>query len=131
MILKLENQSDLEQAAQLISWLNRPHVDKVLVSLPWLDKSEQDRSAKAIKYLFNDCGCLWGGPAFLITFASYFSTKFHESGFSWATMGYSFLISAGVAFVAKFLGLGWSRWRLKVWLQRMAFSEENRKTRKI
>ena len=119
MIIKLKNQFDVEQAAQLVSWLNRPSVDNVQVSLPWLDENEQGQSARALKYLFNDCGCLWGGPAFLITFVSYVVIQLHTSAFSWAMLGSAFLIAVGVALVAKFLGLGWSRWRLRVWFQRL------------
>ena len=59
MIIKLENQRDLEQASQLVSWLNRPVVDKVVVSLPWLDEGQRARIEKTMKFLFNDCGCLW------------------------------------------------------------------------
>ncbi len=123
MILKLKNQADLKEAATYISWLNRPHIESVLVSLPWLGKAEQSRLAKTLRFLFNDCGCLWGSPAFMIAFIYNFSIKLPENSFSFTILGYTFLISGVVALLAKFLGLGWSYWRLKILIQRMIVSD--------
>ncbi|MBE9168682.1 hypothetical protein IQ238_14595 [Pleurocapsales cyanobacterium LEGE 06147] len=119
MRIILENTKDLEKAIALISWLNRPSVEQVLVKLPWLEKAEQQQFEKALKFLFNDCGCQWGTPAFLIIFTWYFSTKLREGDFSWNDLGMSLLIGVFTALTAKLLGLAWSHWRLKIWFRRM------------
>ena len=67
MKIILKNKQDLTQAVGHVSWLNRPDVEEVVVELPWIDTHEQRQSAKTLKSLYNDCGCLWGTGAFLIT----------------------------------------------------------------
>jgi hypothetical protein len=117
MKIILDSRADLEEAVQLISWLNRPTIDQVVVSIPWLDRNDQKRSEKFLKRLFNDCGCQWGAPTFLITIILSSLTVLREIGITWYTMGLSFLISVCIAFVAKLLSLAWSCWRLKKWFK--------------
>lgn len=114
-----KSRRDLDRAAQLVSWLNRPAVDHIVVLLPGLDRFERHRSAKTLKFLFNDCGCIWGAPAFVATFSYVLATHIQANGFSWSILGYSFGIGFCVALVAKLVGLAWSYWRLKVWFERM------------
>ena len=121
MILYLKRQIDLEEASRHIVWLGRPHVESINVALPWLEASEQQKLTKKLQFLFNDCGCLWGTPAFLITFIYFLSTKLSQSVFSWEILGISFLFGIGSALLAKFLGLRWSYWRLKVLFRSMSF----------
>lgn len=115
----MEDRDDLERAAALVSWLNRPPVEKVLVTLPWLDSKEQVRSANALRDLFNECGCLWGGLTFLVTLTGAFSFQFIQGGLSLTRVAVLVLIAVCSAFTAKLLSLAWSRWRLLAWLQRM------------
>jgi hypothetical protein len=119
MKIVLGNREDIERAISQSSWLNRPTFDQVTVLLPWLNEEQQTRAAKKIKFLFNDCGCMWGGPVFLIVFSVIFFGKISEKGFAWPILGVSFLIGAAAAISAKFLGLAWSCWRLKAWLNKI------------
>jgi hypothetical protein len=119
-VLELEDRDDLDRAVVLVSWLNRPSMEKVRVTLPWLDPSEQARSAAAIHRLFNDCGCLWGGPTFFLVLVGSLTTRFVAAEMSWAAMGVSFLVAMLAAFAAKILGLAVTRWRLLVWLRRLS-----------
>jgi hypothetical protein len=56
MIIVISNESELKQAAQLNRWLNRPHVERLHLSLEWIDPSNRERAAKVMQGLFNDCG---------------------------------------------------------------------------
>ena len=108
MEIVLKSRGDIERIRPLVSWLDRPAIDHVVVLLPWLDGVEQRRLAKRFKFLFNDCGCLWGVPAFLAAFGWLLSTAIHTDGFSWITLGYAFLVGSVAAFAAKLVGLAWS-----------------------
>lgn len=119
MKIVLNNREDIDWAMSQTSWLNRPTCELVIVLLPWLDETQRTRAAKKIRFLFNDCGCLWGGPVFLIVFSVRFFSKISGKSFSWPILGISFLIGAAAAIIAKFLGLAWSRWRLRAWLNKI------------
>ena len=66
MTLILGNGTDLARASRLASWLHRVPIDRVIVSLPWLDPREQLRAARLLRSRFNDCGCAHGTVAFAL-----------------------------------------------------------------
>jgi hypothetical protein len=116
--LELRDRGDLERASALVSWLHRPSLDDVVVQLPWLSQHERARAASALRRLFADCGCLWGGAAFLlVTAAGLVVTA--RGGLAAAELGVTVGAAIAAAFAAKLAGLAWSRWRLRVWLQRI------------
>jgi len=123
--LKIECLDDLNRAAALASWLNRPSVDVVEVLLPWLDADEQARSAKIIRDLFNDCGCLWGAPAFVVSVAGVLVPQLVSRGWSWPAFGRAILVGVAAGFAGKLLGLAWSRWRLAMRIRRMGVMARN------
>jgi len=124
MTLVIQDRRDLHRAGHLVSWLNRPAVDLVQVTLPWLDSREQQRNAKALKFYLNDCGCLWGVPAFVAAFAGCLAMAPSRGGQTWIAVGLSLLVAVAAALVAKLAALAWSRWRLRVLLDRMARGDE-------
>jgi hypothetical protein len=124
MILKLDSQRDLQEAMRLVSWLGRPTVQNAHVSLAWFDEAERCRLAERVRFLFNDCGCMWGGPAFLFTFVAFFVPALKEGAFSWSILGLALLLGLVGAFIGKMLGLAWSYWRLKALLVRMMDTSE-------
>ena len=119
MKIQLNNRDDVERARSLATWLSRPAVDQVVITIPWLPERQRARLEKRIKYLFNDCGCLWGGPVFLVVFSAVLVTKWSSGGFSWPTLGVSFGIGAMAALTAKFTALACSGVRLKSLLNRI------------
>lgn len=110
MTLVLNNQADIESALGLVSWLARPMLNKVELGLPRISEKEQNRIAKSIKNTFNDCGCFWGAPAFLLSF---FISFYYLSNPSFWEVAYTFFFSVFVAICAKLLALYVSYKRLK------------------
>jgi len=110
MRLVLNNQADIESALGLTTWLSRPMLNQVELSLPQISKSEQNRFAKSIKNAFNDCGCFWGAPAFILSFAISF---YYLNNPSYLEVAYTFFFSVFVAISAKLLALYFSYKRLK------------------
>lgn len=113
MHLELRTEADLEQAMDYISWLNRPVVKDVSLDISTLGKAQEQKLAKRLQRLFNDCGCLWGAPGFFLGSGIYLLSHLQSSGASWTTLGISALIGTGSALGAKFLGLLWSFWQLQ------------------
>ncbi|MFE7245761.1 hypothetical protein [Streptomyces sp. NPDC057580] len=116
----MESIDDLRGAATLASWLGRPCVDEVVVRTPWLVAEEQDRSAKEIRRLFNDCGCGVGMTAFVVATTAVLVLQLSRHGWSWAPVGTALLVGVGAAVVGKLLGLAWSCLRLRALLRRMS-----------
>jgi hypothetical protein len=120
MTLVIEDAHDLDRTARLAAGLARPAVGQVHVRLPWLDHAEQARSASALARLFNECGCLWGAPAFLSVLA------WGALGAPWSTLGtlaaigVSMLLATTAGLAAVVFALVWSRWRLQVLLAQLA-----------
>jgi hypothetical protein len=129
MIINIKNQKDIEEVLKYVSWLNRPNVDKLILSLPWLSKKQQSKYEKRLKFLFNDCGCLWGGPAFLITFSILFFSKLTTHGISLNFLWKPFLIGIIAAFLGKFLGLRWSYWRIKRYFNEILILKKDKKNK--
>lgn len=123
MRLVLHGRSDLERTARLATWLSRPAVDDVSVTLPWLTEDERHRAARAIRRYFNDCGCLAGAPAFVIALAWCLAANPWPAGPAWSAAGYTLLASVGAALAGKGAGLFWSRWRLRVLIRRITRDE--------
>ena len=120
MTLVIEDAHDLDRTAELAASLARPTVGQVHVRLPWLDHDERARSASALTRLFNECGCLWGAPAFLSVLA------WGALGAPWsslgtpAALGLSMLLATSAGLAAVVSALVWSRWRLRVLLAQLA-----------
>lgn len=120
MTLVIEDVHDLDRTTKLASWFARPAVGQVHVRLPWLDHHERMRSGQALARHFNECGCLWGAPAFLSVLA------WGALGAPWSAWGTlaalttSMAVAVAAATAAVVLALAWSRWRLQVLLARLA-----------
>jgi hypothetical protein len=119
MILKLESLRDLQEAMGLVSWLGRPTVQSVRVTLDWVEEADRQRLAERVRFLFNDCGCVWGGPAFLVAFTAFFVPSLMAGAFSWSLLGAAFLLGLVGALVGKILGLAWSYRQLRALLAQM------------
>ncbi len=111
-----------------MGWIRRPTVRRVTVQLPGLEQAQCSRAEKALKFLFNDCGCLWGAPVFLAVFLAGFLPRLNAAGFSWIAFGGWFLGAAIPAIAAKFVGLAWSYRKLKVWFRKLDASPESSAT---
>ncbi|NJC68611.1 hypothetical protein HC031_02560 [Planosporangium thailandense] len=116
----LESQEDVLQAAALASWLDRPSVSDVVVALPWLDTAERASSARAIRRLFNDCGCGVGSVAFVATVTAVVLPRVLSRAWSWPSLGTAVGAGIAAAVAGKLAGLAWSRWRLRTRLRRLA-----------
>jgi hypothetical protein len=102
----------------MASWLGRPSVDRVVVDLPWVEEDDRQRVAKALRRYFNDCGCFWGTPVFLVALLSGLILLDGADTWQGVVGCIVFALVAGAA--GKLLGLAWSRWRLLAWLRRLA-----------
>jgi hypothetical protein len=120
MRLVISSRDDLEQTRRLASWVNRPAVDHVLITLPWLDVDERQRIAKELEAQFNACGCTWGTVAFVLALVWCLRTAALGSASVSSGAGYVVLGSVTAAIAGKALGLKWSQWRLKVAIRRMS-----------
>lgn len=117
IILELEDLEDLDRASVLASWLNRPSVEAVRVTLPWLGGDERLRAAEELHRQFNDCGCFWGGPAFLLVLGGSIAMRTSEGESPWSATGMALVAAVPAAVAAKLLGLAVSRWRLMACLR--------------
>lgn len=104
MHIEIAERTDLDRAGALVSWLRRPHVDRVVVTLAALDARERERSAEAIRRLFNDCGCTWSAVALVGAGGVALAAGRSVIGVA--------LTALAAAVAGKLLGLAWSRHRL-------------------
>jgi hypothetical protein len=123
MRLTLETDDDLRRALTLASWLHRPAVSAVDVRLPWLDPAERDRSARAIRTLFNDRGCVAAAVALVVT-AAVIAGAGADADWSWWGTGTATLVCLAVAAAGRLLALAAGRRRLRNLLRRMAPAAE-------
>ncbi|MEV6816443.1 hypothetical protein [Micromonospora sp. NPDC051296] len=108
MHIEIAGHADLDRAEALVSWLERPHLDRVTITLPGLDTTERERTAVTLRHLFNDCGCAWGLAALVVAGAgSLLAWPSGGRGIAVAVLGCLLAAAAG-----KLLGLAWSRRRL-------------------
>lgn len=120
MTLRLETRHDLEHAVRLVSWLARPAVGQVQVRLPWLAPDERDRVGRTLTRRFNDCGCLWGAPAFATALAWGAAASPWAGGTPSTALAASLASAVVAALAGKAAALAWSAWRLRVLLHRLA-----------
>ena len=119
MRLTLETDADLRRALALASWLDRPAVSHVEVRLPGLGPVERDRSARAIRKLFNDCGCVVSTVAMVAT-AVVLAVAGAGADWSWWRIGVATLVCLAAAIAGKVLALAASGWRLRIRLRHLA-----------
>jgi hypothetical protein len=116
--LILHGSRDIERAARLAGWLNRPAVSDVAITLPSLDRCGRARLETAIKRYFNDCGCLWATASFLaVLLWSLLANPWASS--SWTAWLNTMLAAVAGALGGKIIGLSWSWWRLTALLRRL------------
>ncbi len=108
MHIEIADHADLDRAEALVSWLERPHLDRVIITLPGIGTTERERAAANLRHLFNDCGCAWGLAALVLAGAG--SLLVWPSGARGVTGAVLGCLLAAVA--GKLLGLAWSRRRL-------------------
>ena len=108
MHIEIANHADLDRAEALVSWLQRPHLDRVTITLPGLTATERKNAAMALRRLFNDCGCAWGLAA--LTAAVVGSVLIWPG--SGRPLAGAVLGCLGAAVAGKLLGLASSRRRL-------------------
>ncbi|PZG16421.1 hypothetical protein C1I95_17700 [Micromonospora craterilacus] len=108
MHIEIADHVDLDRAEALVSWLERPHLDRVTITLPGLDTTERERAAVTVLRLFNDCGCAWGLAALVLAGTGALLVR-PDGG-----QGIAGVVLAGLlaAAAGKLLGLAWSRRRL-------------------
>ena len=114
--LTIRTRDDLQATAGMASWLRRPPVRDVIIDIPSIEDDVCRQAAKALRRHFNDCGCFWGAPAFLLALLA---LLFRGGAHTWtgvtASLGLALAAGAG----GKLLGLAWSRSRLLAWLRRL------------
>ncbi len=120
MTLRLETRHDLEHAVRLVSWLARPAVGHVQVRLPWLAPAECHQVGRTLTRQFNDCGCLWGAPAFVAALVWGATASPWTGSTPLAALTASFASAVVAAVAGKAAALAWSAWRLRVLLHRLA-----------
>ncbi|MEV4197724.1 hypothetical protein [Micromonospora globbae] len=108
MNIEIAHPADLDRVEALVSWLKRPHLDRVTITMPGLDATESDRAARTIRHLFNDCGCAWGASALVVAVAG--AVLARPGGV--AALATAALACLAAAVAGKLLGLAWSRQRL-------------------
>ncbi|TYB93669.1 hypothetical protein FXF53_27730 [Micromonospora sp. WP24] len=108
MNIEIARVADLDRVETLVSWLKRPHLDRVTITMPGLDTTERERAARTIRHLFNDCGCAWAALAFVVAVPAAVLAR-PSGGAAYAVAALSCL---AVAVAGKLLGLAWSRQRL-------------------
>jgi hypothetical protein len=125
MRLIIAGNGDVEHAGRLATWLNRPAVDQVVVSVPWLEVAERHRLARTLEMHFNDGGYAFGVPAFVAALAWCFYTGSWSSDAASlpAAAAYTVAVSVASAMGGKLAGLAWSRWRLRTLLRHIAAAE--------
>jgi hypothetical protein len=123
MTLVLSSRTDLARAGRLASWLHRVPIDRVIVSLPWLDSRERERAGHSLQAYFNDCGCGQGALAFVLVLAVSLWMDPWTGASPWTAVAYSFIAALFAAVPAKLAALLWSGWRLRVLLARLARAE--------
>lgn len=111
LAISITGPHDARRLRARATWLGRPLVRSVEVSLPSLDGGARERTARRLRRLFNDCGCLWGAPTFLVTFGVLLARAW-PAGLGWRSVVLAFAVAVAAAFGAKLLALAWSRWRL-------------------
>lgn len=115
--------NDIEIAASYNSWLSRPTVRNITVSHNKMTAETCSDYENRIKYLFNDCGCIWGALVLVLTFLVVFNFYGFETSVIWRKMFTSVVIAIPSAFVAKLLALRWSYYCLYTTLNKL--KEEN------
>ena len=110
--MKIRSLTDLRRAERLNQWLSRPEVDEVHIDAA-IAEPEKTRVQSRVADLFNDCGCIWGPPAFALCFAAVFLPDFLFAGFSWRLFANAFVAGVVAALAAKFTALYVSHIRLR------------------
>ena len=116
--MRIASFADVQHAHRLNRWIGRPAVDEVSVDLD-LEQPERLALESRLETLFNDCGCLWGAPAFLLGFLAFAWPRFARTGFEWSTAAAAFAVAVVAAVAAKLLALYASHLRLRTELDRL------------
>ena len=119
MRLVLASRADVLAASRLVRWLNRPAVEQVVVAIPALSERERQRIATKLQGLFNDCGCAWGAPAFLVTLGLLIVGSPWRHTSSGVAVAMTLAGAVAAAVLAKLTALAWSRWRMKALFSRL------------
>ena len=82
MNIRIQTQDELSRVRNLNSWLRRPSVRRLELDIASLDTKQKERFEKRVKDLFNDCGCLWAAPVFLLSFLLIFALHYGQSNFA-------------------------------------------------
>ena len=69
-VLVIADGGDLRRAHDTASWLGRPRVERVVVTLPGLTEAERQRAGQRLRALHNDCGCRTGELSLVLTAAA-------------------------------------------------------------
>lgn len=108
MNITINTVSDIEIAASYNSWLNRPAVRNVTLSHHKINTETGRKLENRVKYLFNDCGCIWGALVFVLTLLVVYNFYSFETSSFWKKALISAAVAVPSAFVAKLLALRWS-----------------------
>ena len=119
MDILIRTRDDLIRVMLLNSWLKRPAVRRVEINFNSLDMKQKKRIQRRIEFLFNDCGCLWAAPVFVVTFLSIWGFYYVDSIYVWALLGLSLILSVLVALMTKFMVMYWSYRQLETELNRL------------
>jgi hypothetical protein len=116
MNITINTVKDIEMMGLYNSWLSRPCVRNISITPNKISEAACHHYEKRIKSLFNDCGCIWASPIFIVAFFLV-SEKLEVKAIAlWKELAISFLIAVSAAFITKLTALGWSYYRLNITL---------------
>ena len=119
-VLTISSRIDLERAVSSATWLSRPRVAAVHVSVDGVDQASSAALGTRIGKLFNDCGCAWGEMALAVALVVLLlgpGLVAWPAGLNWAGV---VAICAVAAVAGKLFGLALSRRRVRQLLRRLA-----------
>ena len=119
-VLTISNRRDAEQAVAFATWLSRPRLDAVHVTVDQIDQATAASLSARIRELFNDCGCAWGEVSLavaLIILVLGPTLVGWPAGLGW---GGGIAVCAAAAVAGKLSGLAWSRRRVRQLLRQVA-----------
>lgn len=99
--LKLQSLEDVVQAKAMNRLLNRPTVSHTMVKADFWNDSEKTAVEQKITKLFNECGCLYAGAAFLCTFCILLVRGYPQTSSLWMDVGLTFFGATLAALIIK------------------------------
>lgn len=118
-VLTLATTDDVVEASRLAGWFHRPEFADVRVSMVGIPPGDSAKAARAVRSLFNDCACAWGGATFLVVIVAAWFLPILADAAVWVRAAGILFLALAASLAAKGLGLALSRWRLLLVLEQL------------